>query len=104
MTLKKVEFNFNPQLFKRAGVDVHNPKLKEKVEERNKLMDRKFENELKHKQADATWSKSLWASGEIEFTFNDWKPDQHDNQAKARALGNRAYKLARRPFERDYEW
>lgn len=95
MTLKKVEFNFNPQLFERAGVDVHNPKLKEKVEERNELMDRKFENELKHKQADATWSKSLWASGEIKFTFNDWKPDQHANQAKARSLGNKAYKLAR---------
>lgn len=39
---------------------------------------------------------SVWSGGvPLRFSFNDWQVDKQPNQAKARELGNQAFKLAR---------
>ena len=57
-------------------------------------MEKSFNRQLQRKKSNAVWGKSLWAGGEIKFTFNDWKPAERDNTLKAKNLGNKAYKLA----------
>ncbi|MRH08402.1 AAA family ATPase [Lactobacillus reuteri] len=94
MSFVKANWDIDPKIFEKAGVDIHNPNLREIVEERNKNMEKQFNRQLQHKKSNAVWGKSLWAGGEIEFTFNDWKPAERDNTLKAKNLGNKAYKLA----------
>lgn len=95
MTFKRVGFDIDPKLFEQAGVDIHDPNLRARAEERNKQMNKRFNRELKQKQSNAVWSKSLWASGEIKFTLNEWKPEERSNPVKAKNLGNKAFKLAK---------
>ena len=95
MSFVKAGWNIDPKLFEKAGVDIHDPKLKEIVEERNKQMHNKFNRQLKRKKVSLMWNKSLWASGEIEFTFDDWKPSERENALKAKNLGNKAFKLTK---------
>ena len=95
MAFVKASWNIDPKLFEKAGVDIHDPKLKEIVEERNKQMHNKFNRQLKRKKVSLMWNKSLWASGEIEFTLDDWKPSERENALKAKNLGNKAFKLTK---------
>lgn len=95
MTFKRVGFDIDPKLFERAGVNIHDPKLKELKEQRDKQMHNKFNRDLEQKQSSTVWSKSLWASGEIKFTLNEWKPEERSNPVKAKNLGNKAFKLAK---------
>lgn len=94
MSFVKARWDIDPQIFEKEGVDIHNPNLREIVEERNKSMEKSFNRQLQRKKSNAIWGKSLWAGGEIKFTFNDWKPAERDNTLKAKNLGNKAYKLA----------
>lgn len=94
MAFQKLNFNVSPEAF--AGhVDIHDPKLIERVEQRNKDMNAKWNQLNQQNKIRATWNKSLWASGEIEFTFDDWKPNERDNVKKARSLGNKAFLLTK---------
>ncbi|MCC4412417.1 ATP-binding protein [Limosilactobacillus reuteri] len=95
MTFKRVGFDIDPKLFERAGVNIHDPKLKELKEQRDKQMHNKFNRDLEQKRSSTVWSKSLWASGEIKFTLNEWKPEERSNPVKAKNLGNKAFKLAK---------
>lgn len=46
-------------------------------------------------KAKAYLRRSLWPTGiPIEFTFKDWDPSKQANEQAARAIGNRAWKLA----------
>lgn len=67
---------------------------REEYEERNKRMEQRYNEENLQNKANAVWDHSLWDSAPIEFTFNDWKPNERKNVQKARNLGNKAYKLA----------
>ena len=95
MVLTKAQWDIDPKLFEKAGVDIHDPKLKEKMEQRDKQMHNKFNRDLQRNKTKAVWNKSLWASGEIEFTFDDWKPSERENALKAKNLGNKAFKLTK---------
>ena len=95
MALTKAQWDIDPKLFEKAGVDIHDPKLKEKMEQRDKQMHNKFNRDLQRNKTKAVWNKSLWASGEIEFTFDDWKPSERENALKAKNLGNKAFKLTK---------
>lgn len=93
--MKRVRFNFNPELFRKHGVDVDNPNLEKDYEARNEKMERQYNLASQKNKARAIWAKSLWDSGEIHFTLSDWKPEDRDNPIKAKNLGNKAYRLAR---------
>lgn len=95
MALTKAQWDIDPKLFEKAGVNIHDPKLKEFKEQRDKQMYNKFNRDLEQKQSSTVWSKSLWASGEIKFTLNEWKPEERSNPVKAKNLGNKAFKLAK---------
>ena len=95
MALTKAQWDIDPKLFEKAGVNIHDPKLKEKMEQRDKQMHNKFNRDLQRNKTKAVWNKSLWASGEIEFTFDDWKPSERENALKAKNLGNKAFKLTK---------
>lgn len=95
MAFIKAQWDIDPKLFEKAGVDIHDPKLKEKMEQRDKQMHNKFNRDLQRNKTKAVWNKSLWASGEIEFTFDDWKPSERENALKAKNLGNKAFKLTK---------
>lgn len=95
MDLTKAQWDIDPKLFEKAGVNIHDPKLKEFKEQRDKQMYNKFNRDLEQKQSSTVWSKSLWASGEIKFTLNEWKPEERSNPVKAKNLGNKAFKLAK---------
>ncbi|MFO1546575.1 ATP-binding protein, partial [Lactiplantibacillus plantarum] len=53
--------------------------------------------ELDHQTIDRDYYRmSVWSGGvPLRFSFNDWQVDKQPNQAKARELGNQAFKLAR---------
>lgn len=95
MAFIKAQWDIDPKLFEKAGVNIHDPKLKEKMEQRDKQMHNKFNRDLQRNKTKAVWNKSLWASGEIEFTFDDWKPSERENALKAKNLGNKAFKLTK---------
>ena len=95
MAFTKAQWDIDPKLFEKAGVNIHDPKLKEKMEQRDKQMHNKFNRDLQRNKTKAVWNKSLWASGEIEFTFDDWKPSERENALKAKNLGNKAFKLTK---------
>ena len=95
MAFVKAQWDIDPKLFEQAGVNIHDPKLKEFKEQRDKQMHNKFNRDLQRNKTKAVWNKSLWASGEIEFTFDDWKPSERENALKAKNLGNKAFKLTK---------
>ena len=96
MPLTKLELNIDHKLFEAHGVNIHDPKeLKDRVTERNERMTHLYNHQAQRQKASVIWNKSLWASTPIEFTFKDWKPDERQNEAKARELGNKAFKLAK---------
>lgn len=96
MPLTKLDLNIDHKLFEAHGVNIHDPKeLKDRVTERNERMTHLYNHQAQRHKASAIWDKSLWASTPIEFTFKDWKPDERQNEAKARELGNKAFKLAK---------
>lgn len=95
MALVKAEWAIDPKLFEEAGVNIHDPHLKERKEARDRKLQNMRIRNLKRNHSRVVWKKSLWASGEIEFTFADWKPDERDNPQQAKDLGNKAYKLAK---------
>ena len=95
MALTKAQWDIDPKLFEKAGVDIHDPKLKEKMEQRDKQMHNKFNRDLQRNKTKAVWKKSLWASGEINFVFKDWKPDERENPKQAKHLGRKAFSLAK---------
>lgn len=96
MALTKLNLDLDPAMFAEHGVDVNEyASAKEKAESRNKAMDKRRNQQNQRNKANAVWAKSLWASGEIQFAFNDWKPNERQNTAKARNLGNKAFKLAK---------
>lgn len=95
LSLTKLGLNIDPKIFAENGVNVHDSSLAERVKDRNKRMGNLYNQQnLRNKQR-VIWSKSLWDSGEIDFTFKDWKPSERQNEAKARELGNKAFKLAK---------
>lgn len=93
--MKRVRFNFDPELFRKHGVDIDNPNLEKDYEARNEKMERQYNLASQKNKSRAIWSKSLWDSGEIHFTLSDWKPEDRDNPVKAKNLGNKAYRLAK---------
>lgn len=95
MALTKAQWDIDPKLFEQAGVNIHDPKLKEKMEQRDKQMHNKFNRDLQRNKTKAVWNKSLWSSGEIVFNFKDWKPSERENALKAKNLGNKAFKLTK---------
>ena len=95
MALTKAQWDIDPKLFEKAGVNIHDPKLREIVEERNKRMCNKFNRELQTNKTKSVWKKSLWASGEISFAFKDWNPDERENPQQAKFLGRKAFSLSK---------
>ena len=95
MALTKAQWDIDPKLFEKAGVNIHDPKLKEFKEQRDKQMHNKFNRDLQRNKTKAVWKKSLWASGEINFVFKDWKPDERENPKQAKHLGRKAFSLAK---------
>lgn len=96
MPLTKLDLNIDPKIFEAHGVNIHEPnELKDRVTKRNERMTQLYNQQSKWQKVSAIWNKSLWASTPIEFTFKDWKPDERQNEAKARELGNKAFKLAK---------
>ena len=71
MALTKAQWDIDPKLFEKVGVNIHDPKLKEKMEQRDKQMHNKFNRDLQRNKTKAVWNKSLWSSGEIVFNFKD---------------------------------
>ena len=59
MALTKAQWDIDPKLFEKAGVNIHDPKLKEKIEQRAKQMHNKFNRELQRNKTKAVWNKSL---------------------------------------------
>ena len=94
MAFMKLDLNLEPAIFAEHGVDIHGSIAKKRFEERNKQMERKYNQQAKRKKQRIVWNKSLWASGEIDFTFKDWKPNERQNPVIAKNLGNKAFKLA----------
>ena len=45
MALTKAQWDIDPKLFEQAGVNIHDPKLKEFKEQRDKQMHNKFNRE-----------------------------------------------------------
>lgn len=95
MALTKATWAIDPKLFEKAGVNIHDPKLKEIKAQRDKHMHNKFNQELQRAKTKSVWKKSLWASGEISFHFSEWNPDERENPQQAKALGRKAHKLAK---------
>lgn len=96
MALTKLGLELDPAIFAEHGVNVNDRELaKQKAKERNRSMEKLYNQQNQQNKAIAVWKKSLWASGEINFTFDDWKPNERQNTAKARNLGNKAFKLAK---------
>lgn len=94
MPLTKYNLNLLPELFAKHGVNVNDDSLAERVNDRNKQMNKLYNQQAKRKKQRIVWNKSLWASGEIDFTFKDWKPNERQNPVIAKNLGNKAFKLA----------
>lgn len=94
MPLTKLNLNLDPKIFAEHGVDINDDSLAERVNDRNKQMNKLYNQQAKRKNQRIIWSKSLWASGEIDFTFKDWKPNERQNPIIAKNLGNKAFKLA----------
>lgn len=94
MALKRVGFHIDPAFAKRHGVDLLDPQAAKHYKERNKRMEVKYTKAAKRRHIELIWDQSLWNSGEIEFAFSDWKPEERANVQKARNLGNKAYKLS----------
>lgn len=95
VSLTKLGLNIDPKIFVENGVNVHDSSLAERVKDRNKQMGKLYNQQNQRNKQRVIWSKSLWDSGEIDFTFKDWKPSERQNEAKARELGNKAFKLAK---------
>lgn len=94
MPLTKLNLNLDPKIFAEHGVDINDDSLAERVNDRNKQMSKLYNQQAKQKKQRIIWNKSLWASGEIDFTFKDWKPNERQNPIIAKNLGNKAFKLA----------
>lgn len=94
MPLTKLDLNLDHKIFAKHGVDINDNSLAKRVSDRNKQMNRLYNQQAKRKRQRIIWNKSLWASGEIDFTFKDWKPNERQNPIIAKNLGNKAFKLA----------
>lgn len=94
MTLKKPTKSLD-EIMKKISQDKGFTPSLDRANQRKKEMDNHYITVNQHQKMDAVFSHSLWASGSIEFTFKDWKPQEHKNVQKARNLGNKAYILAR---------
>lgn len=94
MTLKRVGFHIDPEFAKKHGVDLLDPQALKHYKERNEQMEVKYTKAAKRRHIELIWDQSLWNSGEIEFAFSNWKPEERSNVQKARNLGNKAYKLS----------
>lgn len=94
MAFMKLDLNLDPTIFAEHGVDIHGSTAQKRFEERNKQMERKYNQQAIRNRQKLVWDKSLWGSGEIEFTFKDWKPNERQNPVIAKNLGNKAFKLA----------
>lgn len=71
------------------------PELEERYRNRNKRMERQYNVQALANRINLMWSKSLWGSSPIDFTFDDWKPEERKNVEMAKHLGNKAYLLSR---------
>jgi len=94
LPLTKLNLRLDPKLFAEHGVNVNDDSLAERVNQRNKRMEKLYNQQAKRNKQKVIWDKSLWASGEISFDFKDWKPNERQNPIKAKNLGNKAFKLA----------
>ena len=94
MTFMKLDLNLDPAIFAEHGVDIHGSTAQKRFKERNKRMEHKYNQQAIRNRQKLVWDKSLWGSGEIEFTFKDWKPNERQNPVIAKNLGNKAFKLA----------
>lgn len=86
--------NLPPELFAKHGVNVNDDSLAKRVNDRNKRMEKLYNQQNKRNKQKVIWDKSLWASGEISFNFKNWEPNERQNPIKAKNLGNKAFKLA----------
>lgn len=94
MPLTKCNLNLPPELFAKHGVNVNDDSLAKRVNDRNKRMEKLYNQQNKRNKQKVIWDKSLWASGEISFNFKNWEPNERQNPIKAKNLGNKAFKLA----------
>lgn len=94
MSLTKYNLNLPPELFAKHGVNVNDDSLAERFNDRNKRMEKLYNQQNKRNKQKIIWNKSLWASGEISFNFKNWKPNERQNFIKAKDLGNKAFRLA----------
>ncbi|GAX05417.1 DNA replication protein [Secundilactobacillus pentosiphilus] len=79
-------------LAKAKGIDLNHLPSKEELDQRTIEMAK--QKLIKQKQS---WFKheSLYSGNvELEFTFADWKPELQENVAQAKAIGNKAFKIA----------
>lgn len=94
MSLTKYNLNLPPELFAKHGVNVNDDLLAKRVNDRNKRMEKLYNQQNKRNKQKIIWNKSLWASGEISFNFKNWKPNERQNFIKAKDLGSKAFRLA----------
>lgn len=80
-------------LAKAKGIDLNHLPSKEELDRRT--IDMAQQKLIKQKQH---WFKyeSLYSGNiKLEFTFADWKPELQENTDQAKAIGNRAFKIAK---------
>lgn len=97
MVFEKAFGPISPQLKKEFAkhISFDDPNLKEKYEQRNKDMEKKYNICAVANRNKAIWNGSLWGTSPINFTFNDWEPTRRKDPQKAKDLGNKAFVLAR---------
>ena len=74
---------------------VHIPTPEER-DQRERELSRRLTKKMEEQKAMVYLDKSLWPAGiPISFTFEDWKPEKQQDQQKARAIGNKAWAIAK---------
>lgn len=94
MPMQKASFHVPLSVFKKH-IDIHDPELVSKYQQRNKDMEAKYNREAIDSRIKLYRRKSLWEGAPLTFTIADWQPQQRKDEQQARSLGNQAVKLAR---------
>lgn len=78
---------------------VHIPTPEER-DQRERELSRRLTKQMEIQKAMVYLDKSLWPAGiPISFTFTDWQPEKQQDQQKARAIGNKAWTIAKEAEE-----
>lgn len=74
---------------------VHIPTPEER-DQRERELSRRLTKKMEEQKAMVYLDKSLWPAGiPISFTFKDWQPNKQPDQDRARAIGNKAWAIAK---------